>query len=159
MPGHYVPVPVNYIDKIVARLEEKIPGNDVALLRLYALLALTTGTATTLENVHDAWSAWRTATKPGHQSLVPFAELTPEVQEYDRKYMDAIREVAPPVTAQAARQQAGEALVRAVLEAVCLRDGLSLESSVEPGAPARNYELGLRLNIGHVFGVADPPLR
>ena len=86
--------PVNYIDEIVARLDEKIPGNDVALLRLYALLALTQGVNTTLENVHDAWGAWRTATNPGHKSLVPFDQLTPEVQEYDRKYMDAIHEVS-----------------------------------------------------------------
>lgn len=85
---------VNYIDEIVARLEEKIPGNDVALLRLYALLALTQGVNTTLENVHDAWSAWRAATNPGHQSLIPFDQLTPEVQEYDRKYMLAIHDVS-----------------------------------------------------------------
>jgi len=85
---------VNYIDEIVARLDEKIPGNDPALLRLYALLALTEGVNTSLENVHDAWAAWRTATNPGHKSLIPFAELAPEVQEYDRKYMDAIHAVS-----------------------------------------------------------------
>jgi hypothetical protein len=44
-------------------------------------------------------------------------------------------------------------LVREVLEALCRRDGLSLESDVEPGEPARNYELALRLGIGEVFGV------
>ena len=85
---------VNYIDAIVARLDEKIPGNDPALLRLYALLALTQGVNTTLENVHDAWAAWRTATNRAHKSLVPFGELSVEVQEYDRKYMDAIHEVS-----------------------------------------------------------------
>ena len=52
------------------------------------------GTETTLENVHDAWSTWRDATRPDHPSLVPFAELAPDVQELDRKYADAIREVA-----------------------------------------------------------------
>jgi hypothetical protein len=26
---------------------------------------------------------------------------------------------------------------------------------VEPGSPARNYELALRLRIGHVFGIGD----
>jgi hypothetical protein len=45
--------------------------------------------------------------------------------------------------------------MREVLEAVCVRDGFSLESRVNPGEPARNYELALRLRIGHVFGLAD----
>ena len=48
---------------------------------------------------------------------------------------------------------AGDALVRDILEALCRRDGLSLESGVLPGEPARNYELALRLGIGSVFGV------
>ena len=46
-------------------------------------------------------------------------------------------------------------LVRTILVAVCERDGLSLESSVNPGEPARNYELALRLKIGHVFGMKE----
>jgi hypothetical protein len=48
-----------------------------------------------------------------------------------------------------------EGLIRAILEAVCARDGISLDSSVKPGEPARNYELALRLHIGHVFGLPD----
>lgn len=52
-------------------------------------------------------------------------------------------------------------LVREILEAACQRDGLSLESGADPGEPARNYELALRLGIGHVFGlepdVLSPP--
>lgn len=47
-------------------------------------------------------------------------------------------------------------LTRAVLEAVCQRDGISLASDVEDG-PARNYELALRLGIGHVFGLGEAP--
>jgi len=46
-----------------------------------------------------------------------------------------------------------EDLLRAVLEAVCVRDGISLESAVMPGESARNYELAVRLGIGHVFGL------
>jgi hypothetical protein len=49
--------------------------------------------------------------------------------------------------------QAGDDLVRAILVAVCERDGLPLESGVVPGEPARNYELALRLGIGRVFGL------
>lgn len=47
-------------------------------------------------------------------------------------------------------------IVRDVLEALCRRDGLSLESDAEPGQPARNYELACRLGIGHVFGLREP---
>jgi hypothetical protein len=90
---------VNYIDEIAGSIGDLVPGNDIELLRLYALLVLTTGTDTSLENVHDAWSAWRAATRPDHPSLVPFAELSPQVQEYDRKYADAIREVAAALKA------------------------------------------------------------
>ena len=46
-------------------------------------------------------------------------------------------------------------LVRAILEAVCERDGISLESSAEPGEPARNYELAARLKIGKIFGLRE----
>lgn len=46
---------------------------------------------------------------------------------------------------------AAESLVRDILVALCKRDGLSLDSDAEPGSPARNYELALRLGIGQVF--------
>lgn len=46
-------------------------------------------------------------------------------------------------------------LVGEILEAVCRRDGLGLFSEVEPGQPARNYELAQRLGIGEVFGLED----
>jgi hypothetical protein len=46
-------------------------------------------------------------------------------------------------------------LIREILEALCRRDGVPLESDVDPGQPARNYELADRLNIGHVFGLQE----
>jgi hypothetical protein len=64
------------------------------------------------------------------------------------------------VTAQEkaeARLMAAETLVRDVLESLCQRDGLSLESTVVPGEPARNYELAERLGIGRVFGLQEQP--
>ncbi len=85
---------MSYITDITGRLEAELSDCPPDLLRLYALLALTTGTGTTLENVHDAWACWRVATRPDHPSLVPFADLASEVQELDRKYMMAIREAA-----------------------------------------------------------------
>ena len=44
-------------------------------------------------------------------------------------------------------------MVRDVLVAWCEKEGLSLDSEAEPGTPARNYELAIRLGIGRVFGV------
>ena len=44
-------------------------------------------------------------------------------------------------------------LVREILVALAERDGVSLDSEADPGTPARNYELALRLGIGKVFGL------
>jgi hypothetical protein len=58
-----------------------------------------------------------------------------------------------------------EVMLREVLEALCEQRGIPLDSSADPGTPARNYELADRLGIGHVFGLgrapedADPPGR
>lgn len=54
-------------------------------------------------------------------------------------------------------ERVSEELVRAILEAVCVRDRISLESTAEPGEPARNYELADRLGIGRVFGLKEQP--
>ena len=62
---------------------------------------------------------------------------------------DEIRRLEISVTA-------GDALIREILEALCHRDGLPLESSVVPGEPARNYDLAIRLGIGRVFGIREP---
>lgn len=84
----------NYIDEVRVRLFAELPGISDELLDLYALLVLTRGQNTTLEDIHDAWSVWRSHTRPDHKSLVPFKELTPEVQELDRKYCAAVIYVA-----------------------------------------------------------------
>jgi hypothetical protein len=55
----------------------------------------------------------------------------------------------------AAQLEASDRIVRDILESLCRRDGLSLESTVVPGDPARNYALAERLGIGHVFGLPD----
>ncbi len=98
LPDHkHVPVPKpadTYISRVTDQLAAALPDCDADLIRLYALLALTTGEATTLEHVHDAWGLWRATTRPDHPSIVPFDELKPEVQELDRAYTEAIRQVA-----------------------------------------------------------------
>ena len=64
------------------------------LLRLYTLLVLVKGVNTSLEDVHDAWAVWRQTTNVTHRSLVPFDQLTQEVQELDRPYVEAIHRAA-----------------------------------------------------------------
>lgn len=91
---------MNYIDQIATNIRSKLPADKVPdehaaeLFRLYALLALLKGTSVRLEDVHDAWSAWQSAIEPNHESLVPFAELPPEVQYEDQPFVDAILRVA-----------------------------------------------------------------
>lgn len=87
---------MSYVTDMVRRIDDELPGLDPALAALYALLALAKGTGTTLEDVHDAWAVW-TATvrgRPDHPALVPFSELTIDVQELDRKYMTGIHAAA-----------------------------------------------------------------
>ena len=90
---------LNYIDQIAKAIAtecgyESIGLDDERLLRIYAVLALTLGEATTNQAVHDAWSAWKSEYNPLHKSLIPFKELTPDVQELDTLYRDAIISVS-----------------------------------------------------------------
>jgi hypothetical protein len=81
---------LNYVEQVRAKLADLLPTCDPALLDLYTLLALEFGPHTDLVMVHNAWSVWQNRTNPGHRSLIPFPYLAPEVQELDRKYMEAI---------------------------------------------------------------------
>ena len=85
---------MNYIEKIAGELREVLPDLPGEFLGIYALLVLVKGPETTLEDVHDAWSLVKTAFDPGHRSLIPFGELSSEVQVLDAPYRDAIRQVA-----------------------------------------------------------------
>lgn len=85
---------MTYIDQVTTALAKELPGQDPALLRLYALLALTKGRDTTLEDVHDAWALYRGTTNPDHPDLVPFNELDEATQELDRPFAEAIRRAA-----------------------------------------------------------------
>jgi hypothetical protein len=88
---------MNYVVRARAALARKIDVED-DLLDLYTLLVLVSGTRTKLSDVHDAWATWRTKTKPDHDSLVPFSDLSADVQERDRKYVDAIRQTAEEIS-------------------------------------------------------------
>ena len=81
---------MTYIDDAINAVAEELPGLPDRLTDLYALLCLTRGVNTTLRDVHDAWAIWRHQARPDHPAIVPFDELTPDVQELDRKYADGI---------------------------------------------------------------------
>lgn len=85
---------MNYIARLVNSLSIELPDCPPELIDLYALLAFTHGTWTNMEDVHDAWAIWKNRLDASHVSLVPFPELSKEVQELDRKYMEAIHRVA-----------------------------------------------------------------
>lgn len=90
---------MNYIDNLaydIANIAGDTIENDddLSLYRIYAVLALAKGRATTAEDVHDAWSAWRVANFPEHRSIVPFDQLPEHVQRYDDEYVAAIHAVA-----------------------------------------------------------------
>ena len=84
---------MNYVEEIRELLSKKIKVNN-NLLNLYSLLVLTKGENVTLEDAHDAWSLDRNRIFPEHKSLIPFKELSYEVQQKDFPYVKAIREVA-----------------------------------------------------------------
>lgn len=83
-----------YPERAATLLLELQPDLPAELVDLYTLLALTRGEQTSLVDVHDAWSVWRMRTRPEHPSLVAFRDLSFEVQELDRPYVDAIHAVA-----------------------------------------------------------------
>jgi hypothetical protein len=85
----------NYIERTKARLVKEL-GKELPseLLDLYTLLVLVKGDAVTLEDVHDAWAVWASPIQPEHRSIIPFAELSTEIQELDRTYAEAIARTA-----------------------------------------------------------------
>lgn len=83
----------NYIEQVKEELKLRMNVED-ELLDLYALLVLVRGEKCTLEDVHDAWSVWKNKTDATHRSLIPFSELSRQVQELDREYAQAIIKTA-----------------------------------------------------------------
>ncbi len=90
---------MNYIDAtamcIYHFINDDAPSSEAMVLyRMYAVLALSKGTETTAEDVHDAWSAWTAGAFPEHRSLIPFDQLEERVQRYADEYVAAIHAVA-----------------------------------------------------------------
>jgi len=85
---------MTYIDEARQMLQEELQDCAGALLDLYLLLVLTKGVNTSRKDVHDAWAVWRSRTDPGHRSIVPFEELTEQVQALDQPYVETIVKVS-----------------------------------------------------------------
>ena len=89
----------NYIDEIADTVREFAGDtyNDYAgieLFRNYAVLVLSKGTETTMPDVHNAWAAWALTFRPQTRNIIPFEQLTPEYQNQDRAYVEAIHDAA-----------------------------------------------------------------
>jgi hypothetical protein len=91
---------LTYVDDVAAAIRRLVPpdllpdGDVDTLFRIYAVLALAKGERVVLEDVHDAWAAWMSASNPQHRSIKPLHELPGDVQRSDQPYLDAIRAVA-----------------------------------------------------------------
>ncbi|AXH66939.1 hypothetical protein SEA_STARPLATINUM_235 [Streptomyces phage StarPlatinum] len=84
---------MTYVQRAIETLSERLSLPN-ELMDLYTLLVLVKGEETTLKDVHDAWAIWKNRIRPDHHSIIPFEELTEEVQQLDKKYADAIIETA-----------------------------------------------------------------
>jgi hypothetical protein len=91
---------VSYISQIASEIAAELPQELLPdehadeLMLLYAVLATSVGTAVTSEQVHDAWVAWMTYRGENHRSMVPFDQLSQDVQREDEPFAQAIRRVA-----------------------------------------------------------------
>jgi hypothetical protein len=92
-----------YLDKLAASIRAHIPkdrlpeGDADGLLRLYAVLLRAKGKSITQSDVHDAWSAWMAERDAHHDALVPYADLSEDVQDQDRIFASAIRAASDDV--------------------------------------------------------------
>jgi hypothetical protein len=89
---------MNYIDEVKAKLLEHIKIGK-GLQNVYALLVLVKGENVTLKDVHNAWAininqTWDFEQYGNHRSLIPFEQLSAEIQAKDQLYVDAIKAVA-----------------------------------------------------------------
>lgn len=89
----------SYLDVAGSEIKNYLPGKHkrgtpADLLRLYAVILLAKGDQVTLADVHNAWSVWAQDQQPNDNSIKPFRDLSPEVQQLDAPFVEAIRQVA-----------------------------------------------------------------
>lgn len=89
---------MDYLSAIAEAIRAELPpehrDGDRELLLIYAVLVRAKGEATTAEDVHDAWAAWKAMRDLDHDSLVPFSALSADVQGQDDPFVQAIHRVA-----------------------------------------------------------------
>lgn len=71
-----------------------LPEDCDDLFVLYAVLMRAKGQHTQASDVHDAWSAWMSRSRPDHESIRPYEQLAPTVQAQDAPFLTAIRRAA-----------------------------------------------------------------
>jgi hypothetical protein len=90
----------SYIADIAAQIRtlvspELLPeGETDELFLTYAVLALAKGDRVDARDIHNAWAAWMSTRDPGHDSIVPYENLPPDVRREDDPFLNAVREVA-----------------------------------------------------------------
>ncbi len=88
---------MNYVEAIENLLDKELKMKGTKyddLLSLYSLLVMTVGKNCTQKNIHDAWSLWQNKQYKDHKSLLPFDELTKEVQDLDETYRMSVVNVS-----------------------------------------------------------------
>ncbi|MGW8535776.1 DUF7701 domain-containing protein [Rhodococcus qingshengii] len=91
---------MNYIDSVARKIELSLKPEDrpqenaQQLYRLYALLAMSKGSATTLTDVHNAWSIWMLEQEPCHPAIREFSHLEKTKQTEDEPFLEAIKAVS-----------------------------------------------------------------
>ncbi len=91
---------MTYLHELAIEIRNEVPEDvkpdtdTVDLFILYAVLLLAKGETVSCEDVHNAWAAWKLLHGEDHESVRPFAELTPATQDEDSPYVVAIRRVA-----------------------------------------------------------------
>jgi hypothetical protein len=89
-----------YLDEIAKAIRSRVPSdrmpdeNATDLFLIYASLVRAKGTDITDSDIHDAWAAWMAKRDPTHESLVPFDQLSPEIQSEDAPFGTAARSAA-----------------------------------------------------------------
>lgn len=94
-----------YVDKVYEMIQKETGLKSKETLKMYTLLVLVKGKDTTLSDVHDGWSLVMNYKEPNppycyghdHKSLVPFDQLSKEIQDRDIRYMEAIHKVAEEI--------------------------------------------------------------
>lgn len=92
---------MNYIEEIAQKIKEQVPKDHLPssdrlqlLFDMYAVLLLAKGMDVTGEDVHNAWAAWMSQDDATHKSIKPFDSLSPDIQQEDEPFVEAVRRVA-----------------------------------------------------------------